>query len=55
MQVQITLPGSRVSDQPLRMCDQHKELVIPENGVTMSPNKWVCAKCWFSIFMRGRK
>lgn len=55
MQTQITLPGSRVSDQPLKQCAQHKGPAIQENGVSLSPTKWVCASCWFRISVRGRR
>lgn len=42
----ITLKGSNTASLPLRMCDQHKRLAVPEGGVQMNPNKWVCASCW---------
>jgi hypothetical protein len=49
MYIGISLPNSRASSSNYKVCDRHKEATVPEGGVQLTPTRWICAKCWFSM------
>ena len=42
----LRLNGSTQPVHPLRTCAKCGEQRVPEGGIQMTPEKWICAICW---------
>lgn len=43
---QLNLRERMPGQAKLLMCAKCEREKVPEGGVQMNPNKWVCASCW---------
>jgi len=41
-----------VKAMPLRQCDKHGKQVVPEGGIQVGPNRWICSACWKGMLLR---